>query len=121
MTEERRNRPDQRFFLLSAPALDLSFGSRSILQPIKILIEDQLHRSSASRIAVISTCFVLSQAAFKTDDCRSNVVAAVGPKQDIEVSAHRSSVLRDSSRPCRVAPQDDGFLAMASKKIRHPA
>src|ERR1700730_4912495 len=63
---------------------------------------------------------MLGQSPLQCDDCRPDIVAAVGTKQDVEVSAHLSCVLRDASRLRRDAPQDDGVLGMASKKIRHP-
>src|SRR5207248_5461665 len=85
-----------------------------------MLIKDQSYGPAAGSIAVVGARLVLGQSPFKADDRRADIVAAVSAKQDVEVSAHRSCVLRDASRLRRNAPQDDGVWGMASKKIRHP-
>jgi hypothetical protein len=46
---------NEGLLLVSPPTFDLLFGRGSILQPVKVLMEHQLDRPAAGRIAAEST------------------------------------------------------------------
>ncbi len=80
--------PDQCLFLVAAPALDLALGCGGIIQPFKVLIKYQRHRSTESGIAAVCAGLMLRYPSFQAAYRRPDVVRTVGTTENVEVGAH---------------------------------
>jgi len=56
----------------------LALGRRCIVQPFKVLVKHNFHRSPERRIAVVSPGPMLGQPFFQAADRRADIVRAVG-------------------------------------------
>lgn len=89
--QERQNgkiAADQRLFLVSAPALDLTLGRGSVVQTFKVLMEHQNDRTPASGVTMVSARLMLGHSSLQAPDRRADIIRAIGATKHVEISAH---------------------------------
>src|SRR5439155_9481948 len=93
---------DQRLLLVAAPAFDLGFGCRGVVEPIEMLVRDQLYGTAEGCVAAKGTGLMLGDATFKTADSGAHIIRAVSTAKNVEKgAAHGCAAVRPSRRPLR--------------------
>src|SRR5216683_7421850 len=107
--EDRIVAADQCFFLLTAPPLDLPFGSYGILNALETLLKHQLYWPPIRGVAVIGASLMFVDTPLQAIARRPDVIRAVGTAEDIKNSTHLIAA-EAPARPSRrrfAPPQDE--------------
>src|SRR3978361_1833850 len=97
-------RPYQRFFLGPAPALDLPLRGNAVGNPIEIFRPDENHRPPGECVAGPGAGIVLVDARREVlPGGASDVEGVVGARKNVDVNAHRNSILRGAPKKARTS------------------